>query len=66
MQEIHLDVSGPIVPTLTDELSAVHFVDAFTAKSDIDFVEVQGRTWRRSAPVQGKSKRIISLQKDIA
>ncbi len=42
IQEIHLDISGPFVPTWDNKTYAVHFIDSFTAKSDIQLLETKG------------------------
>ncbi len=41
IEEIHLDVSGPFVPTWNEDRYAVHFVDAFTSKSDVDLLKTR-------------------------
>ena len=35
LQEIHLDISGPFIPTLTGETYAAHFLESHMAKSDV-------------------------------
>ena len=35
LQQVHLDISGPFVPTLSQETYAVHFMESHTAKSDV-------------------------------
>lgn len=39
LEEVHLDTSGKFTPTLNGETYAVHFIDSFTAKSDLKLVK---------------------------
>ncbi len=54
IQEIHLDISGPFIPTWSDERFAVQFVDAFTAKWDIDLLKTKARLG--DAPLHYKAR----------
>jgi len=43
IQEVHLDISGPFSVTIAGEKYAVHFIDAFTAKSHVSLLQSKGQ-----------------------
>lgn len=46
LEEIHLDISGPFVPTIFGEKYAVHFMDGHTAKSDVRLLKARSELGR--------------------